>query len=143
MISMPIVSLGRLRLGESADRGFSLATPRAYRGRVGAAVPSGGIILPKARGGKSPLVYSITNLPSGLSFNASTRAVSGSPTNAHNSRAVVLSATDSSTPAETVTATFQFPVVASNAALTTADFDNRGYQLDTRTVFILALIERP
>ena len=137
----PIISMGRLRMGESLDRGFSLPTPRSYRGRVGAAIPSSGIVLKAARGGKAPVAHSISNLPSGLSFNAGTRAITGTPTNAHNSRAVVFSATDSSSPAEVITATFEFPIVASNAALARDDFDHRGYRLDTRKVYLLALIE--
>ena len=138
---MPIISMGRLRMGESADRGFSLPTPRDFRGRVAAAIPTGGIILPAARGGKSPITYSLSNLPSGLSFNATTRAVTGNPTNAHATRAVVLTATDASTPAGVLTATFEFPVVSETSAITTADFDFRGYGLSTRTIYLLALLQ--
>ena len=138
---MPIVRMGRLRMGESADRGFSLPTPRDYRGRVSAAIPSGGIILKGASGGMTPITHSITNLPSGLSFNAGTRAITGTPSAAHATRAVVLTATDASTPAEVLTATFQFPVVSTTAALTRDDWDNRGYGLETRTTYILALLQ--
>ena len=138
---MPITQFGRLRMGEPADRGFSLPTPRAYRGRVGAAIPSGGIILSGAKGGTKPITHSISNLPSGLSFNASTRAITGSPTNAHATRAVVYTATDASTPAVAVSKTFEFPVVASSAALTRDDFDHRGYGLSTRTTYLLALLQ--
>ena len=123
------------------DQGFSLKAPRDYRGRVGAAIPSGGIILRGASGGVAPVTYGTSNLPAGLAFDATTRAITGSPTSAHSSRAVVYSATDSSSPAETVTATFEFPVVGSTAALTRDDFDHRGYGLSTRTVYMLALLE--
>ena len=128
-------------MGEAESQAFSLPALRSYRGRVGAAIPGGGIVLPEARGGASPVVYATSNLPSGLSFNASTRAIAGSPTNVHATRAVVYTATSSSTPAEAVTATFQFPIVASNAAITTDDFDLRGYGLSTRTTYLLALIQ--
>ena len=138
---MPIVSLGRLMLGEVEGGSFSLPVPRDFRGRVGAAIPTGGILLPAARGGKSPVAYSISNLPSGLSFNATTRAVTGNPTNAHATRAVTYSATDASSPAETISATFQFPVVSSSSAITRDDFDHRGYGLSARTVYLLALIQ--
>ena len=133
--------MGRLRMGESAERGFSLPTPRSYRGRVGAAIPTAGIVLPSERGGTKPVAYSTSNLPSGLSFNAGTRAITGSPTAAHATREVTYSATDSATPAETVSATFEFPVVAQAAAATHDDWDNRGYGLETRTTYMLALIE--
>ncbi len=38
------------------------------------------LLLPAATGGNSPLTYSVSNLPSGLSFNSSTRRITGSPT---------------------------------------------------------------
>ena len=133
--------MGRLMMGENASRGFSLPAPRDYRGRVGAAIPSGGIVLPAARGGKSPITYSLATLPSGLAFDAATRTITGSPTTAHATRAVVLTATDASTPAEVLTATFQFPVVSSSAAITRDDWDNRGYGMETRTTYILALLQ--
>ena len=128
-------------MGEAEGASFSLPAPRSFRGRVSAAIPTGGIILPSARGGKSPITYSLSNLPSGLSFNATTRAVTGSPTNAHATRAVVLTATDASTPAVVLTATFEFPVVSETSAITTDDFDFRGYGLSSRTIYLLALLQ--
>ena len=128
-------------MGENPSRGFSLSTPRDYRGRVGAAIPSGGIILKGASGGTAPITHAVSNLPSGLSFSATTRAITGTPSAAHSTRAVVLTATDASTPAEVVAATFQFPVVGSTAALTRDDWDNRGYGLETRTTYLLALLQ--
>ena len=138
---MPIISMGHLRMGENPNMGFTLPVPRDFRGRVSSAIPSPGIVLPAAKNGKAPVTYSISNLPSGLSFNATTRAISGSPSAAHATRAVVLTATDASTPAEVVTATFQFPVVSTTAGLTRDDWDNRGYGLETRTTYILALLQ--
>ena len=128
-------------MGESGNRGFSLRTPRAFRGRVGAAIPGSGIVLGGASGGTKPITYAASNLPSGLSFNAATRAITGSPTASHATRSVTYTATDASTPAEVVTATFEFPVVASTAAATRDDWDNRGYGLETRTTYMLTLIE--
>ena len=111
----PIIQLGAAIMGESESRGFSLPNLRSYRGRVNAPIPASGIVLPSARGGRAPITYAVSNLPSGLSFNAGTRAVTGSPTVAHATRAVDFSATDSASPAETITETFQFPVVSSSA----------------------------
>ena len=138
---MPIIRIGAPIMGESEDMGFSLPALRDFRGRVSAPIPTPGIVLPKARGGRAPVVYSIANLPSGLAFNASTRAITGSPTNAHATRAVVFSATDASTPAVAVSETFGFPIVSSSAAITRADFDFMGYGLSTRTIYLLALIQ--
>ena len=128
-------------MGEGAARGFSLPTPRAFRGRVGAAIPSGGIVLRAATGGKAPVVHTLAGLPSGLAFNVGTRTISGDPIAVHATREVTLTATDSSTPAQVATATFQFPVVGRTAALTRDDWDNRGYGLETRTTYLLALLE--
>ena len=133
--------MGRLRMGENPSRGFSLPTIRDFRGRVGSAIPSGGIILPAAKNGTAPVTHTLSGLPSGLAFNVGTRAITGNPIAAHTTRAVVLTATDSSTPAQVVTATFQFPVVGRTAAITRDDWDNRGYQLSTRTTYLLALLQ--
>ena len=133
---------GRGLAGGGGVSVFSLKPPQDFRGRVSAAIPTAGIILPEAKDVPTdPVVYSISNLPSGLSFNATTRAVTGTPSTAHATRAVVYTATDSSSPAEVLTQTFQFPVVSSTADLTLDDWNNRGYGLETRTPYILALLE--
>ena len=137
----PAITLGEPILGYNPSRGFSLPTPRSFRGRAGVAIPASGIVLPEASNPTTaPVTYAATNLPSGLSFTASTRTISGTPSAAHASRAVVYSATDASTPAEVVTATFQFPVVASTAATSLDDWDNRGLGLSTRKTLLLALL---
>ena len=137
----PIISMGRLRMGENPSQGFSLPTIRAFRGRVGSQIPSGGIVLRAATGGTAPVVHTLANLPSGLSFNVGTRAITGDPIAVHSSREVVLTATDSSVPAQVVTTSFQFPIVGRTAPLTRDDWDNTGYRLQTRTTYILALLQ--
>ena len=138
---MPIISMGDPIMGANLNGAFSIPQPRNYRGRSGVAVPGSGIILKAARGGTAPVTHTVSNLPSGLSFNSTTRAITGTPIAVHASRAVVFTATDSSTPAEVVTATFQFPVVSATAGLQRDDFDGRGYGADTRTVYLLALLQ--
>ena len=123
------------------DSGLALRTPQDFRGRVGAQIPSGGIILPAAKNGTAPVTHTVAGLPSGLSFNVSTRAITGDPIAAHSSREVTYTATDSSTPAVSVSATFQFPIVGRTAPLTRDDWDNAGYRLQTRTTYILALLQ--
>ena len=123
------------------DQGFRLPSLRDFRGRSGAAIPSGGIVLPAARGGVGTVTHTAANLPVGLAFNTGTRTITGTPIAVHATREVTITATDSSTPAQVATATFQFPVVGSTAALTRDDFDHRGYGLSTRTVYLLALLE--
>ena len=123
------------------DQGFALPSLRDYRGRSGAAIPSSGIVIPAARGGVGTVTHTASGLPSGLAFNVGLRQITGTPIAVHASREVTITATDSSTPAQVTTGTFQFPVVGSTAALTRDDFDNRGYGLDTRTVYLLALLQ--
>ena len=124
------------------DQGFSLPALRSYRGRVGSAIPSGGITLPEAKNAPTPPVsHTLSGLPSGLAFNVGLRQITGNPIAAHSTRAVTLTATDSSVPAQSVSAVFQFPIVGRTAALTRDDFDFRGYGLSTRTVYFLALLQ--
>ena len=138
---MPIISMGRLRMGESAERGFALPNLRDFRGRSGAAIPSPGIVIPAAKGGTGTITHTAAGLPSGLAFNVGTRTISGTPIAVHASREVTITATDTSTPPQTTTGTFQFPIVGSTAALTRDDFDHRGYGLSTRTTYLLALLQ--
>ena len=135
----PILSMGDPILGETFARGFSLQA-RSYRGRVGAPIPTGGIVLPAAKNGAGAITYATSNLPSGLSFAASTRAITGNPTTAHATREVTYTATDSSTPAEVVTAKFEFPIVSATAGTNLDDWDNRGYGLTTRKALMVAVL---
>ena len=61
----------------AADRVPSEPAVQNQIGDVGTALT---ITLPVGTGGNSPLTYSISNLPSGLSFNANTRTITGTPT---------------------------------------------------------------
>ena len=129
----PIISMGRLRMGESASQGFTLPSLRAFRGRVNVAIPTAGILLPEAKDPTTtPVTYSVANLPAGLSFAPATRIISGTPSTAHATRAVVYTATDSATPAETVTKSFSFPIVSSTAELDWQDWDSSGYITSTK-----------
>ena len=137
----PIISMGRLRMGENPSQGFSLPRLRDYRGRSGASIPSPGIVIPAAKGGQGAVTHTASGLPSGLAFNVGLRQITGTPIAVHASREVTITATDSSVPAQVTTGKFQFPIVGSTAALTRDDFDFRGYGLDSRTVYLLALLQ--
>ena len=63
------------------------------------------ITLPVGTGGNSPLAYSIANLPSGLSFNTSTRKITGTPTT-EESKTVTYTVTDADSDADSETFTF-------------------------------------
>ena len=76
----PLCQFSKMLDGKTMDFagpnvGFSLPAPRDYRGRVGAAIPSGGIVLRAARGGTAPITHTISNLPVGLAFNTTTRTI--------------------------------------------------------------------
>ena len=64
-----------------------------------------GLQLPEATGGTGTLAYTLTGVPAGLSFNASTRILSGTPSTAGNSilTYMVTDANDASTATFTVT----------------------------------------
>ena len=48
------------------------------------------LVLPEARGGAAPLTYSVSTLPAGLSFDAATRTLSGTPTAETNGAATII-----------------------------------------------------
>ena len=135
------ISGGAIKRPGGGPKVFGLSAVRSYRGRVNAVIPTAGIQLPAAVNGTPPYTYTATGLPAGLSFGASLRRITGMPTTAHASREVSYTATDSETPANTVTRTFQFPVVGSTAPITRDDWDNRGYGLPARTTYLLALLQ--
>ena len=66
--------------------------------------------LPLAKGGNAPYKHSASGLPTGLSFTASSRTVSGTPS-AVGASTVTYSVTDSSSPAVTRTQTFTITVI--------------------------------
>ena len=120
---------------------FGLSAVRSFRGRVNLGIPGSGIQLPVAVNGTPPYTYAATGLPTGLAFGAATRRITGTPTATHATREVSYTATDSETPANTITRTFQFPVVGNTAPITRDDWDYRGYGLPTRTTYLLALLQ--
>ncbi|MDE0194722.1 MAG: Ig domain-containing protein, partial [bacterium] len=93
------------------EAGFSLDTPPDLRFRAGdTIVPTR---LPAATGGTPPYTYTATGLPTGLSFDGDTRAISGKPSAATTSAATVTyTARDSAGTAATATATFTVDVDA-------------------------------
>ena len=122
--------------GDSAERTFAwvtsvvdlmpaLAAIAAKTGTVGTAI---NITLPAATGGNTPLTYSIADLPTGLSFNASTRVVSGTPTTADSFSVVYTVTDDDGDSAERtfnwVIAAAQTSIFASLAALTGVNLQN-------------------
>ena len=136
---MPILGMGApgLVMGDTGSSPLGLKT-QAYRGRVGAAVPAGHTI-PGAAGGKKPYTYTITDVPVGLAIDASTLALTGSPTGVAAAGEVTISVTDAD--AHTVSAMFDFPIVAAATDLTLDDWDHLGYNAPALVTDFLALIE--
>ena len=48
------------------------------------------LVLPEARGGAAPLMYSVSTLPAGLAFDSATRTLSGTPTAETNGAATII-----------------------------------------------------
>ncbi|HZU28901.1 MAG TPA: putative Ig domain-containing protein [Bryobacteraceae bacterium] len=75
----------------------------------------------KATGGVLPYTWSARRLPSGLTLNAQTGQISGTPTVAASSTPLIFTATDSSTPVpQTATTTLNLTILPSALAITTA-----------------------
>ena len=77
--------------GEGGSSAFSFSADAAindYRYTVGTAIAA--LVLPEASGGTAPLTYSVSTLPAGLSFDAATRTLSGTPTAATNGAVTVV-----------------------------------------------------
>ena len=123
------------------DQPLSLQSVADKRGRVAIALPSGGVILPEARGGTGPYTYTLTGLPTGLAFNATTRAITGTPTTAVGDDEQTYQVTDSASPAATVTQMFDIDIVSSNTAVSKDDFDFIGWGASTRNIHLLAVLE--
>ena len=69
------------------------------------------VTLPEASGGSAPLSYSLTGaLPTGLSFNTSSRVLSGYPTATSTAVTYTYTVTDSASPAATASLTFTITV---------------------------------
>ena len=114
---------------------------RNYRGRINVAIPTDGIVLPEVEsGGLPPFTYSIADLPAGVSFDASTRKLTGTPT-AAGDNTVSYTATGSDTEDNTLTEELEFTVLAADAPLSRSDWDFHGYGLGTQTTHLLAVIE--
>ena len=63
------------------------------------------VVLPEASGGAGELTYSVSALPTGLSFDAATRTISGTPTAETNGITIVYTATDEDGTTDTLTFT--------------------------------------
>ena len=78
--------------------------------------------LPAASAGTGALTYSLSPaLPTGLTFDATTRTISGTPTTASTETTYTYTATDTSDPPDTASLTFTLTVVESVQGLCTTD----------------------
>ena len=92
----------------SAPFGFSASVESHLRYVVNVAITP--VTLPAAVGGVGTITYSLSQLPTGLDFDASTRTISGA-VGAEETRLMTYTATDSSTVPQTATLTFRITSV--------------------------------
>ncbi|MFL6119340.1 M4 family metallopeptidase [Actinophytocola sp.] len=90
----------------SASGGVTVGNPGNKSGTVGTAITAFTVT---ASGGTSPYHFSATGLPPGVSINATSGQVSGTPTSA-GSFSVTVNVTDSSSPAKSGSTSFTFTV---------------------------------
>jgi hypothetical protein len=79
-----------------------------------------------ATGGTKPYTWSLTSgtLPAGLSLNAATGAITGTPTAAVSSAPLTFTVTDSSSPAQSAAASMTLTIAASPLTITTTSLPN-------------------
>ncbi|WP_327676487.1 M4 family metallopeptidase [Kitasatospora sp. NBC_00458] len=107
--------------------GVTVTSPGNQSTKVGTAVN----LAIKATGGTAPLTYSATGLPAGLSINASTGVVTGTPTTVGTSN-VTVTAKDSAN--KTGTASFTWTVTDTSSTCTPAQLlGNAGFETGTAT----------
>ncbi len=99
----------------AADPVFSEQSIPNQEYTVGEAID---VTLPEVRGGTEPLTYALSpdDLPDGLSFDASTRRLSGTPTAVFSETPYTYTVTDSDAPRRSATLSFTITVSASTAA---------------------------
>ena len=89
---------------------FSVATIPAQTYTMGSAITD--LTLPTADGGTGTLSYSLSGMPSGLGFDATTRVLSGTPDAVQAATTYTYTATDAATPPATVMLDLVITVVA-------------------------------
>ena len=92
---------------EAETTELSLPPLGIIQGTQGVAIAN--TVLPEATGGTSPYEYTLTNLPTGLSFDGNTRTVSGTPAAAGTTTATY-TVTDSGSPQGTATASLTITI---------------------------------
>ena len=105
-VKMTVVPVD-ITLQDTGEGGASFFTADAaiddYTYTAGAAIAD--VVLPEASGGAGELTYSVSALPTGLSFDAATRTLSGTPTAETNGITIVYTATDEDGTTDTLTFT--------------------------------------
>ncbi len=115
-----------------APSSFGTNTIADYRFAQNVALTT--VTLPKATGGLAPPAYSLAKttgspaVPPGLTFTASSRQLSGTPTTLQTATEYTYTVTDSSTPANTATLTFDIAVEPESMPSLGAVTDRSFYQ---------------
>ena len=107
-----------LTIAASGTLPLSITTTSLPNGQV--ASPYGATLA--ATGGTTPYSWSLTSgtLPAGLTLNASTGAITGTPTAAANAISLTFKLTDSGSPAQTQSASLTLTIAAATLSITTS-----------------------
>ncbi|PQA58562.1 beta strand repeat-containing protein [Siphonobacter curvatus] len=94
-------------------------------------------IIPQATGGTAPYTYVVNNLPPGLTFNPTTRQITGTPTQAGTFDNITVTVTDAGSPAQTITQTTSITITEQATPVTliafTAKASGNNVQLEWST----------
>jgi len=96
------------------------------------------LVLPNARGGQGPYRFKLSSLPSGLSFNSTSRTISGTPRSATSGMSMTYLVTDSDNPQAEARLTFTITVeTAGNQALSLPSVSNQTFTQGSQVNLVL------
>ena len=96
------------------------------------------LVLPNARGGQGPYRFILSSLPSGLSFNSTSRTISGTPRTATSGMSMTYLVTDRANPPAEARLTFTITVeTAGNQALSLPSVSNQTFTQGSQVNLVL------
>ena len=120
---VPQSAVATLTLTVVAAANITITPSSLPNGQVGVAYSSQTLT---ATGGAAPYTWALTSgtLPAGITFNASTATISGTPTAVANATPLTFKVTDTSNPVLTQTASLTLTIIPATLVITTASLPN-------------------